>query len=61
MNIIQSMFDSGVFVQKYYGIIEIYPHKAMNSYIYNAALRELNKNYKLYKITDNWLRAFKKE
>ena len=25
MNVIQSMFDSGVFVQKYYGIIEIYP------------------------------------
>lgn len=60
MTIIELMFENGVFKQKYKGIIEIYPRKAMNDFVFKKALKELIKqNYKLYKMTDNWMRAFK--
>ena len=61
MTVIEIMFENGVFKKKYKDVIEIYPHKAMNSKMFNAALKELIKqDYKLYKLTSNWIRAFKK-
>lgn len=55
------MFENGVFKEKYKNIIEIYPHKAMNSKLFNIALKDLiRQDYKLYKMSDNWIRAFKK-
>ena len=56
------MYENGVFENRHKGIIEIYPHKAMNSYSFNMALKELIKqNYKLVKIANNWIRAIKSE
>ena len=61
MTIIEIMFENGVFKEKYKNIIEIYPHKAMNSKLFNIALKDLiRQDYKLYKMSDNWIRAFKK-
>lgn len=59
-DLINMMFDNGVFEIKHKGIIEIYPHKAMNSDIFTAALDELSKTHQVIKITNNWLRAFEK-
>lgn len=60
MNVITLMYENGVFENRHKGIIEIYPHRAMNSYSFNMALKELIKqNYKLVKIANNWIRAFK--
>ena len=46
--------------QKYNGILEIYPRKAMNSYVYESVMRKLNKTHKLFQITSDWMRAFEK-
>lgn len=54
------MFEQGIFKQKYKGIIEIYPHKAMNSKLFTAAIDEISKTHAIFRITDNWLRAFKR-
>lgn len=59
--IINAMYKSGVFVQRYTGIIEIYPRKAMNSDLFCAALDEISKTHDIVKITNNWLRAFEKK
>ena len=59
-DITNRMFESGVFKQKYIGIIEIFPHKVMNSELLNAALEELAKTHDIYKLYDSWLRAFRK-
>lgn len=52
------MFEKGIFKQKYKGIIEIYPHKAMNSDLFTEALNEISKTHRIVKMTDIWLRAF---
>lgn len=44
--------------QKYNGILEIYPRKAMNSFVYESVMRKLNKTHKLFQITSDWIRAF---
>lgn len=44
--------------QNYDGIIEIYPQKATNSMVLDKVLLELQKEYKLVKITNDWIRAF---
>ena len=44
--------------QNYDGIIEIYPQKATNSMVLDKVLLELQKEYKLIKITNGWIRAF---
>jgi hypothetical protein len=54
------MFERGVFVERYVGIIEIYPHKVTNSEVFNAALAEIGKDYNLVQIFPGWIRAFKK-
>ena len=46
--------------QKYDGILEIYPRKAMNSYTYEKVLYEISKKYNIVKVFDQWLRAFEK-
>ena len=45
---------------KYKGIIEIYPTKCMNTMVLNKVLIELEKEYDLVKITNDWIRAFAK-
>ena len=47
--------------QNYDGIIEIYPQKATNSMVLDKVLLELQKEYKLVKVFNDWIRAFKKE
>lgn len=46
--------------QRYRGILEIYPHRATNSFVLNSALEVLAKKYDLVKITSGWIRAFEK-
>jgi len=46
--------------QKYPGIIEICPKRAGNHYVLELALAELQKSYNLMKITDAYIRGFKK-
>lgn len=48
-------------VEKYKGIIEIYPRKCMNSFVLDAKLNELSKTHDLVKVTNGWIRAFKKK
>jgi len=57
---IQEILEFDWVEQKYSGIIEIYPRRAGNQYILNAVLSELEKTYQLLKITDTWIRGFKK-
>lgn len=57
-NVTDKMFESGVFERRYNHIIEIYPRRAMNSELFDAALRELSKNHDIIKITPGYLRAF---
>ena len=47
--------------QNYKRIIEIYPQKATNTMVLDKVLLELQKTHKLIKITNDWIRAFKKE
>jgi hypothetical protein len=58
--LIDVMFERGIFEKRFAGIIEIYPHKAMNSDLFYAALKEISKTHQVIKITNNWLRAFEK-
>ena len=46
--------------QNHDGIIEIYPTKCMNTMVLDKVLLELQKDCQLVKITNNWIRAFKK-
>lgn len=46
--------------QNHKGIIEIYPTKCMNTMVLNKVLIELEKEYDLVKITNDWIRAFEK-
>lgn len=59
-DIINMMFDNGVFKTKHKNIIEIYPRKAMNTFTFDAALHELSKTHEIVQIFPDWLRAFKK-
>lgn len=59
-NIIDLMFENGVFESKYNGIIEIHPRRAMNAFTLDAALAELSKTHDIIKMFPDWLRAFKK-
>lgn len=61
MNIVQRMFEQGVFKRRYTGIIEIYPRKASNSQAFEAALFEISKTHDLYRITTDYLRAFERK
>ena len=45
---------------KYEVIIEIYPHKFTNTIALNAFLVKLKQEYNIYKLTNTWIRAFKK-
>lgn len=56
--LIDKMFENGVFEQRYKGIIEIYPRRAMNTFVLEAALNELSKTHKIIKMFPDWLRAF---
>ena len=60
-NLIQMMFDNGVFETKHKGIVEIYPRKSMNTFTFDAALCELSKTHDIVKMFPDWLRAFKKK
>ena len=46
--------------QNYPDILEIYPAKASNTIVLNKVLFEIQKNYELVKVFNNWIRAFKK-
>ena len=46
--------------QNYPDILEIYPTKASNHIVLNKVLFELQKEYELVKVFNNWIRAFKK-
>ena len=46
--------------QKYDGILEIYPRKAMNSYVYESVLKEISKTHNIHQIFPDYLRAFEK-
>lgn len=59
-NIIDKAVESGVMKRKYKGIIEIYPHKVTNTYVFGAAMQKLSETHEIIKMTDNWLRAFEK-
>ena len=58
-DLINMMFDNGVFKTKYKNIVEIYPRKAMNTFAFDAALHELSKTHEIIKVTSEHLRAFK--
>lgn len=58
-NIIDLMFENGVFESKYKNIIEIYPRKAMNTFTFDAALHELSKTHEIIQVTSEHLRVFK--
>ena len=53
-------FKTGVFVEKYEGIIEIYPRKAMCSQVLDIILKDMQEQYDIVQIANGWLRAFKK-
>lgn len=59
-NAVDVCLASGVMTIKYAGIIEIYPRKATNSFVFEAALRILSQTHEIVRMTDNWLRAFEK-
>ena len=46
--------------QKYNGILEIYPQKALNTKTLNYVLSQIQKTHNLIQITNNWIRAFEK-
>lgn len=57
----KTLYDSGAFVEKYTGIIEIYTRKAMNTFILDAALHELSKTHNIIQLFPGRLRAFEKK
>ena len=57
-DLIQMMFDSGVFESMYEGVIEIHPRLAMNSFVFETVLLVLAEDYEIVKITDSHYRAF---
>lgn len=59
-NAVDVCLASGVMQIKYAGVIEIYPRKATNSFVLDAALHILSQTHEIVKMTDNWLRAFEK-
>lgn len=59
-NAVDVCLASGVMQIKYAGIIEIYPRKATNSFVLDAALHILSQTHEIVRMTDNWLRAFEK-
>lgn len=59
-DLIQMMFDNGVFEVCYNGIIEIHPRLANNSFVFETVLLVLQEDYQIVKITNNWYRAFKR-
>lgn len=59
-NAVDVCLKDGVMKIKYAGIIEIYPRKATNSFVLDAALHILSQTHEIVRITDNWLRAFEK-
>lgn len=59
-NAVDVCLKNGVMQIKYAGIIEIYPRKATNSFVLDAALHILSQTHEIVRMTDNWLRAFEK-
>ena len=59
-NAVDVCLSSGVMQIKYAGIIEIYPRKATNSFVLDAALHILSQTHEIVRMTDDWLRAFEK-
>lgn len=59
-NVTDLMFKAGVFEQRYNGIIEIFPRRAMSTFILEAALNELSKTHDIIKMFPDWLRAFER-
>lgn len=59
-NAVDVCLKNGVMKIKYVGIIEIYPRKATNSFVLDAALHILSQTHEIVRMTDNWLRAFEK-
>ena len=59
-NAVDVCLASGVMKINYAGIIEIYPRKATNSFVLDAALHILSQTHEIVRMTDNWLRAFEK-
>jgi hypothetical protein len=59
-NAVDVCLKNGVMEIKYTGIIEIYPCKATNIFVLDAAMHTLAKTHDIIKITNNWLRAFEK-
>lgn len=57
----KTLFESGIFVEKYPGIIEIYPRKAMNTFTLDAALIQLSKTHDIIQLFPGRLRAFEKK
>jgi hypothetical protein len=57
-NAVDVCLKNGVMEIKYVGIIEIYPCKATNSFVLDAALHILSQTHEIVRMTDNWLRAF---
>jgi hypothetical protein len=53
-------FKTGVFAEKYEGVIEIYPRKAMCSQVLDIILKDMQEQYDIVQITNEWFRAFKK-
>lgn len=46
--------------EKHQGVLEIYPRKCMNTFVLEAKLNELQKDYNLIHVLPDWIRAFKK-
>lgn len=46
-------------VQKYDGVLEIYPTKCLNTEVLNAKLKELSNDYTIVQVFSDWIRAFK--
>ena len=46
--------------EKYNGILEIYPTKCLNTLVLQKKLHELDKDYELVQITNDWIRALRR-
>lgn len=46
--------------EKYEGVLEIYPKKCLNHVVLNKVLFELQEDYELIQVLNDWIRAFKR-
>ncbi len=55
----EELLKYGFVKKEYEGIYGIHLRKANNTYVLNKVLLELQKNYKLYKVFEDYIRAIR--